>query len=39
MAAERFTPNRPGSRPGSGPAVAVSPGTRVYAVGDSHGCA
>ena len=43
MAAERFAPNRPGSRlgsrPGSGPAAAVPPGTRVYAIGDSHGCA
>jgi serine/threonine protein phosphatase 1 len=34
MPAERVAPNRPGS----GPAAAVPPGTRVYAVGDSHGC-
>ncbi len=34
MAAERVAP----IGPGSGPAAAVPPGTRVYAVGDSHGC-
>ena len=39
MAAERFAPDRPGSGPASGPAATVPPGTRVYAVGDSHGCA
>lgn len=43
MAAERFAPDGPGSRPGSrsasGSTAAVPPGTRVYAVGDSHGCA
>ncbi len=43
MAAERFAPNGPNSRPdsgpNSGPGAAVPPGTRVYAVGDSHGCA
>ena len=35
MATERFAPDGPGS----GPATAVPPGSRVYAIGDSHGCA